>query len=135
MARQHESKTAPELQRVRISIEVWRRTLLKRSPMPEEIWAEATQLAGRLGVWRAASELGLCYESLRRRVEEKSTRTRASAPRFVEVRAADLAGMARHDGVVVELCATDGTRMTVRLCEGMPVDMTALVGAFRRRAG
>jgi len=42
MARQHESKTAPELQRVRNSIEVWRRTRLKRSPMPEEIWAEAT---------------------------------------------------------------------------------------------
>jgi hypothetical protein len=135
MARQRESKAAPELQRVRNSIEVWRRTRLKRSPMPEKIWAEATQLARRLGVWRAASRLGLCYESLRRRADEKSARTGASAPRFVEMRAADLASMARHDGVVVELCAADGTRMTVRLCEGMPVDMTALVGAFGRRAG
>lgn len=106
---------------------------MKRSPMPERIWAEATQLARRLGVWRVNSALGLCYESLRRRVEEKSTRTRASAPRFVEMRAADLAGVARHDGVVMELCATDGTRMTVRLYEGMPVDMPALVAAFRRR--
>jgi hypothetical protein len=133
MARQRESKAAPELYRVRNSIEVWRRTRLKRSPMPEEIWAEAMRLARRLGVWRVTSALGLCYESLRRRVEEKSTQTRASAPRFVEMRASDLVGMARHDGAVVELCATDGTRMTVRLCEGMPVDMTALVGAFRRR--
>ena len=133
MARQGESKAAPELQRARNSIEVWRRTRLKRSPMPEEIWAEATQLARRLGVWRVTSALGLCYESLRRRVEEKSTRIRASAPRFVEMRVADLAGVARHDGVVMELWATDGTRMTVRLCEGVPVDMTALVAAFRRR--
>jgi len=133
MARQRKSKAVPELQRVRNSIEVWRRTRLKRSPMPEKIWAEATHLARRLGVWRVTSALGLCYESLRRRVEEKSTRTRASAPRFVEMRAADLAGMPRHDGVVMELCATDGTRMTVRLCEGKLVDMTALVAAFRRR--
>jgi len=79
------------------------------------------------------SALGLCYESLRRRVEEKSTRTRARTPRFVEMRAADLTGVVRQDGVVIELCATDGTRMTVRLCEGMPVDMTALIAAFRRR--
>ena len=133
MARQRESKAAPELQRVRNNIEFWRRTRLKRSPMPEKIWAEATQLARRLGAWRVTSALGLCYESLRRRVEEKSTRTRARAPRFVEMSAADFAGMARHDGVVMELWATDGTRMTVRLCQGMPVDMTALVAAFRRR--
>ena len=33
MARQRESKAAPELQRVRNSIEVWRRTRLKRSPI------------------------------------------------------------------------------------------------------
>jgi hypothetical protein len=49
------------------------------------------------------------------------------------MRAADLTGVVRQDGVVIELCATDGTRMTVRLCEGMPVDMTALIAAFRRR--
>jgi len=61
------------------------------------------------------SALGLCYESLRRRVEEKSTRTRARTPRFVEMRAADLTGVVRQDGVVIELCATDGTRMPVRL--------------------
>ena len=60
MARQRESKAAPKLQQVRNSIEVWRRTRLKRSPMPEKIWAEATQLARRLGVWRVMTSLA-CF--------------------------------------------------------------------------
>lgn len=135
MARPNEDRTAQGLQQVRRRIDVWRWTRLKRSPMPEELWALATRLAENRGVWRVARDLGLCYESLKRRVEEKASRKRAGAVRFVEVRGADLMDVASHVGAVVELYATDGTRMTVRLGNGGPIDLQALVASFRRHEG
>jgi hypothetical protein len=135
MARANKTRAAQGLQQVRTGIDVWRWTRLKRSPMPEELWAQAEKLAQSLGVWRVARDLGLCYESLKRRVEEKTSQKEAGAARFVEVRGADLMGVASSDGTVVELHATDGTRMTIWLGRDAQVDMTALVGAFRRHAG
>lgn len=135
MARPNETRAAQRLQQVRRGIDVWRWTRQKRSPMPEELWTRATRLAQRLGVWRVARDLGLCYESLKRRVEEKVSRKEPGAVRFVEVRGSDLMDVASSDGTVVELHATDGTRMTVRLGGGAQVDMMALVAAFRQHAG
>ena len=134
MARPKEDRTAQGLQQVRRRIDVWRWTRLKRSPMPEDLWAQATKLAEALGVWRVARDLGLCYESLKRRVEEKASRKQAGTVRFVEVRGADLMDVTSHDGAVVELHATDGIRMTVRLGSGAQVDLEALVASFRRLA-
>ncbi len=135
MAHPNADRTALELQRVRRRIEVWRWTRLKRSPMPEDLWTQATKLAEALGVWRAARDLGLCYESLKRRVEEKASRKQADAVRFVEVRGTELMDLASSNGTVVELHATDGTRMTVRLGSGAQVDLQALVASFRRQMG
>jgi hypothetical protein len=135
MARPNGTRATQGLHQVRRRIDVWRWTRLKRSPMPEELWSRATRLARSLGVWRVARDLGLCYESLKRRVEEKASRKEADAVRFVEVRGSDLTDVASSDGTVVELHAIDGTRMTIRLGRGAQVDMTALVGAFREHAG
>jgi hypothetical protein len=135
MAHPNETRAAQALQQVRSGIDVWRWTRLKRSPMPEELWTQAARLARSLGVWRVARDLGLCYESLKRRVEEKASRKETSAVRFVEVHGSDLMNVASSDGTVVELHATDGTRMTVRLGGGAQVDMMALMAAFRQHAG
>lgn len=135
MARSNEDRTALELQGVRRRIDVWRWTRLKRSPMPEDLWIQATKLADAHGVWRTARELGLCYESLKRRVEEKASRKQAGAVRFVEVRAAELMDQTSSNDTVVELHATDGTRMTVRLGSGAQVDLQTLVASFRRHVG
>jgi len=134
MALLDESRTAQQLQEIRSGIDVWRWTRVKRSPMPEDLWAQAATLAGRLGVWRVARDLGLCYESLKRRVEEEASRKEAGAVRFVEVRGADL-DVARSDGTVVELQASDGTRMTIRVGVGAQIDLQALVASFRQHAG
>lgn len=133
MARPKEDRTAQGLQEVRRHIDVWRWTRLKRSPMPEELWAQAARLAQHLGVWRVARDLGLCYESLKRRVEEKASRKETGAVRFVEMHSTDLIETASSTGTVVELHATDGTRMTVRL-GGTEIDLAALVGAFQQHA-
>jgi len=52
MARSNEDRTAQGLQQVRRRIDVWRWTRLKRSPMPEGLWAQAAKLAEVLGVWK-----------------------------------------------------------------------------------
>jgi hypothetical protein len=103
--------------------------------MPEELWGQATKLTKALGVWRVARDLGLCYESLRRRVEEKASRKTAGALGFVEVRGADVMETASRNGAVVDLHAADGTRMTVRLDLGAEVDLQALVASFRQQVG
>lgn len=126
------TSTEQQLQRVRTSIDIWRWTRSKRSPMPEELWAPAVQLAGRLGVWRVTRALGVSYESLKRRVEEKASR-KESQVGFVEVRGADLMGEMASDGTVVELFAADGTRMVVRLGRGSTFDPLALIAAFRQQ--
>jgi hypothetical protein len=135
MAHPRESRAAQRLQEVRSGIDVWRWTRRKRSPMPEELWSQATTLAQNLGVWRVARDLGLSYESLKRRVEEKATRKGADSVRFVEVRGSDVMGVANNNGTVIELQATDGTRMTVRLGGGVQVELRALIAAFRRDEG
>lgn len=135
MARPNENRAAQELQVARRRIDVWRWTRLKRSPMPEELWARAARLARDLGVWPVARDLGLCYESLKRRVEEDGSRKETGAVQFVEMRGADLMDVASSDSTVVELQATDGARMRIRLGKDAQVDMTALVAAFRQHAG
>lgn len=109
--------TQQRLQKIRTSIDIWRWTRAKRSPMAEELWRPAVQMAKQLGVWRVARELGLSYESLRRRVEEKDSRTEATMG-FVEVRGAEHMAEMTTDGTVIELSATDGTRLVVCLGRG-----------------
>jgi len=125
--------TEQRLEKIRTSIDIWRWTRPKRSPMPEELWAPAVQLAERLGVWRVTRELGLSYESLKRRVEEKTSRKKAPME-FVEVRGADVMAEATSDGTVIELSASDGTRLVVRMGRGTTVDPVALIAAFRQQA-
>jgi hypothetical protein len=60
---------APGVKVVGRRIEHWRRVRVKRSPMPEELWEAATELARVHGTSAVARELRLGYESLRERVE------------------------------------------------------------------
>lgn len=135
MAQPSEDRAAQRLRRVRHSIDVWRRTRQKVTPMPKKLWTQATELAEYLGTWPVARDLNLSYDSLKRRVEEKAGSKQTSVPQFVEMRGSELMGVSRIDSMVVELYATDGARMTVRLGEGKKVDIAALVGAFRRGEG
>lgn len=125
--------TQQRLQEVRTSIDIWRWTRAKRSPMPEELWTSAVQMAKQVGVWRVARELGLSYESLRQRVEERAARKGATMG-FVEVRGADVMAEIASDGTVIELSTTDGTRLVIRVGRQLTVDPLALIAAFRQQA-
>jgi hypothetical protein len=102
--------------------------------MPERLWNEATQLACELGVHRIKCELGLNYETLKKRVQKSGDPERAegsvATPGFVEWRGSELLGPAR--GALVEVHDAFGGRLTIQLGTGSDLDVAGLVEAFRR---
>jgi hypothetical protein len=130
-----ESRGTPGLARLtqlRRRIEWWRRTRVKRSPMPPELWIAATELARELGVYRVARELGVGYESLKDHAEAEGEHGARQAEAFVELGGASLFSAApaavRSE---VELSDASGTKMVIRLAADQAVDVAALLAAFR----
>lgn len=125
-------------------IEVWRGTRPRTRSMPEPLWSEAAGLARELGVYRVARALGLNFDTLKRRAKQsgaRSSRRRGVARRacvpmssgFVEVRGlAEVSRAALAQQTVVEVVASDGARLSIRL-QCASTDVVALVQAFRGR--
>jgi len=126
-----------EIEGLRRKIERWRQGRPKRLPMPEELWREATAAARKLGTGRVARALGLGYEALKQRVLAKEAGLRAApretvlASQFIELPSLPVPGSTvGGEGLVVEMVATDGTRLTIRASEASP-GVLAVIQAFR----
>lgn len=124
----------PTVQR---EIEHWRRERPQMGEMPAPLWEKATVVARKLGVYRASKTLRLNYAALKQRVipagRRRSRRGRRAVPNgdcFVEVSNAPLARSRPAEGTMVEVVATDGTRLIVRLA-GTSIDLPALLSVFR----
>lgn len=63
----------------------WRKGHPRRSPLPEEIWAAAVELARRYGLYRTARALPVDYANLRRRLNVALPSAAAARPQFLEV--------------------------------------------------
>src|SRR5215831_10081773 len=77
-------KKAPigeELLDLRARLAEWRKSHPRRSPLPEEMWTVAVELARRHGLYRTARALPIDYVNLRKRLNT----TVAARPEFVEV--------------------------------------------------
>jgi hypothetical protein len=71
---------------VRRRLERWRKTRTHRSPIPEAIWASASELASEYGLAKTARELRLDYYSLKERVQASTITGEAQAQTsFVEL--------------------------------------------------
>jgi hypothetical protein len=131
----HTRKTAESrLQQLSARVGDWRATRQKISPMPAELWTEATALAHELDVNTVRRATGIDYGALRRRVDARRKGPPPEAgdrKRFVELDGAAVFGSA---GPVVELTDPTGIRLTVRLVTGSAVDLSRLVEAFRGRS-
>jgi hypothetical protein len=137
MGRKQRPAAVPaDVRRVLARIERWRRTREKRTAMPEQMWEGAAALARVHGVYWTARELGLSYDSLRKRVEKGvpggGRGTRGDHPGFIEIGSAQLMGLG-PTGPVVELSATDGARLVIRLTEGGELDARDLAESFWSR--
>ena len=74
-------------------LERWRETRTAGMPMPEELWAAATKIARRHGVYPTARALGLEYNKLKRLAQPTGqSQKELPAPTFVELIAAQSAG-------------------------------------------
>ena len=81
-------KKAPigeELLDLRARLAEWRKNHPRRSPLPEEMWTVAVELARRHGLYRTARALPIDYVNLRKRVNGGVPSIVAGHPEFVEV--------------------------------------------------
>ena len=69
---------------VRTRFEEWRKNRQGKSPIPEELWSAAAQLAQKDGINRTAAELHLDGGKLKRLMAGK-TKPRKPAPAFIEL--------------------------------------------------
>jgi hypothetical protein len=69
---------------VRTRFEEWRKNRLGKSPIPDELWLAAAELARKDGINRTAAELHLDGGKLKRLMGAKTTSGK-QAPAFVEL--------------------------------------------------
>jgi hypothetical protein len=129
MGRKRGSRVPPRLKRAAERFAVWRRTREVGMRIPEPLWRLASRLAVAYGVCRTASELGLDYYGLKRRVEEQTSPAHCSAGQsaFVELPASALA---LPDECILEFENAVGSKLRVHLKGGAIPDLVALGRSF-----
>ena len=80
------------LGRVQRKIEQWRQTHRPRTPWPDELWRQASDLARAYGINPIAQALRLDYYTLKRHVEGTATEAPKASPQFMEILAGGTAG-------------------------------------------
>lgn len=125
---------AARLSQLRRGIERWRETRTKRSPMPAQLWAAATELARELGAYRVAQEVGVGYQSLQDRLDDEAESGSRETDAFVEIDTAALFAAPTAARGEVELSDGSGVRVVIRLGAGESVDIAALLAELRRAA-
>lgn len=134
----------PEVRKLRDQIERWRKTRTKRTRMPEKLWTLATALGRAYGVYRISQDLGISYDCLRVRVEQsgdgvasrgewpQARKAAGKQPKFVELQAMPTPVAAvGSDGTLVEVEDAAGSKLTIRLGDTSPVDVSSVLAAFR----
>jgi hypothetical protein len=141
MANRSRGEIPKPVRELRGKIEVWRRSRVGRGRMPEALWSRAASLAREHGVWWVSRSLGVNYQSLKRRVDaaegEVIEPSRAAggseSVSFVELDAEQFLGRGLGETALVELVASDGARLTVRLAGERNLDVETLAAGFWSR--
>jgi hypothetical protein len=110
--------TAVEVEALRSRFERWRRTRKSKTPIPEELWSAAVELARQHGISRTAAPLRLDGGKLKRLVLAASRGSRRPAPpRFVELPA--LTGVPSGWSVAEYTLELEGHNRKLRIqCKG-----------------
>jgi hypothetical protein len=101
--------------------------------MPAQLWDEAVSLARRQGNYRIATELGLSYDNLKKRVEAAQEKGGKGTSGFVEVGGEQLVGAFELARTAVEISGADGAKLVIRLSGREELDVVGLAEAFWRR--
>jgi hypothetical protein len=121
---------ASDIDRARSRFEDWRKTRPRKTPIPEELWSMAINVARRNGVNRAARQLHLDAGKLKRLLvaAESGPRKRQRQPRFVELIAP---APVADPGCVIEFESAGGSKMRIHWKMTAPPDWTGLLRAWR----
>ena len=80
------NKPSVSLEELKTRFEEWRRNREGKAAIPEELWAEAVEVARREGVNRTSTELRVEWNQLKRRMAAASrASSKPAPPRFVEL--------------------------------------------------
>ena len=125
---------APELEDLALRLKAWRQTRKAGQRIPQELWKEASNLAGVHGVSPVASALKLNYGTLQRRSKPGSASGKAGAtgPTFVQLPTPTWTGGACQPSTV-EVQRACGTRLTIRLPQVATKDLLTLVESLLGR--
>jgi hypothetical protein len=82
----HKDASVPEqLQQLNQRLEEWRNAHIRRSRLPEELWAAAVELARQHGLFRTAHTLRLDYTNLKKRVQTAPGMSAMAPTAFMEL--------------------------------------------------
>ena len=125
MRKRKHSEVPASLSRLEQRFAAWRKKRVAGQRIPQSLWKSAAEAATQHGVSRTASLLKLDYHALKKRVEDASSSSTASA--FVELPSMPLTMISE---CVIEWEDVTGARMRVQL-KGQDVpDLLALSRTF-----
>ena len=117
--------------RTQRKIEHWRQRHRPRTPIPEELWREAAELASAHGINRIARALRLDYYSLKERAAA-AARSGVRPPEFVELLPGGLpTSPPSRPECLIEVEDPDGAKLRIHLQGGALPDVAALTRGFR----
>ncbi len=121
---------ASGIDRARARFEQWRKTRLRKTAIPDELWSMAIAVARREGVNPTAQQLHLDGGKLKRLLvaAENGQRQRRRQPGFVELIAPVPTAA---PGCVIEFESAGGSKMRIHWKMASPPDWTGLLRAWR----
>lgn len=127
MAGRRGRELAPDLRRGAERFVQWRQSRALGERIPETLWNDAVELAGRYGVSRTATALTVDYRELQKRVGRQPVGDTPATPTstaFVE-----LPALATGE-CIIELEKASGSKMRVQLKGSQWPDLVALGRSF-----
>jgi hypothetical protein len=124
---QQSNPTTITLRSLQRRIARWRSTREGRARMPDPLWEEALDLAEDVGAYRAAADLGLCYSTLRRRLDSRQQEPTVPVepPAFVEWFTQAVNGAVAE--CVLEVESRGGTRLRLEMKGVQPQSLAAML--------
>jgi hypothetical protein len=120
-----------ELEQLRRRFEEFRNAQTSRGRLPEPLWKEAAELAGRYGLNPTARALRLDYNGLKKRMEvpnlPKRHRKETAAPAFVELVGPAPSGVTSCS---VEIESGQGAKLRLDLKGVATTELAGLIRAF-----
>jgi hypothetical protein len=129
MSREPQSRHSEQLNEVKALFQEWRKHKGAKDPIPEALWSAALHLSPQHSPSHISKALSIRYGDLKQRMQAEEPNRELD---FIELKPLPTEPP-RQAPIHIEILETDGARMTLQLPGEQPLDLAALVRAFRRQ--